>query len=102
MRAQHNALLDGGVDLVGLARTMVLDPELPATWLGPDSNDPEFPVFVSPPTGGVTAWYTMRLTALAEDREQTFDPILTAAIADYESRDARRVPAWTATFGPTA
>jgi 2,4-dienoyl-CoA reductase-like NADH-dependent reductase (Old Yellow Enzyme family) len=63
----------GDVDLVGLARAMVLDPELASTWLGPDPADPEFPVFVSPPAGGVTAWYTMRMTALAEDREQSFE-----------------------------
>jgi hypothetical protein len=35
-------------DLVGFARTTVLDPELRSTWLGPDSTDPEFPAFVSP------------------------------------------------------
>ena len=98
-RRQAAELIEGGdADLVGLARTMVLDPELPATWLGPESTDPEFPEFVSPPAGGVTAWYTMRLTALAEDREQSFDPTLAEAVVDYESRDAHRVAGWNAKF----
>lgn len=79
---------------------MVLDPELPSTWLGPDSTDPEFPAFVSPLAGGVTAWYTMRLTALTEDREQSFDSTLAEAVAEYESRDADRVPGWNAKFRP--
>ena len=58
----------------------------PSTWLGPDSTDPEFPAFVSPLAGG-TAWYTMRLTALTEDREQSFDSTLAEAVAEYESRE---------------
>ncbi|MDX2381764.1 MAG: oxidoreductase [Acidimicrobiia bacterium] len=101
-RQAAELIADGGVDLVGLARAMVLDPELPSTWLGPDSSDPEFPAFVSPPPGGVTAWYTMRMTALAEDREQSFDPTLAEAVAEYDFRDARRVAGWNTRFGHIA
>ena len=99
-REAAELVAEGGMDLVGLARTMVLDPALPATWFSPDSTDPDFPTFISPPAGGVTAWYTMRLTALAEDREQSYNPTLDKALADYESRDAGRVPSWNAKFGP--
>lgn len=99
-RSQAAELVASGeVDLVGLARSMVLEPELPERWLGPDSADPEFPAFVSPPSGGVTAWYTMRITALAEGSEESFDPSLPQAIEKYEARDAARVPGWNKKFG---
>ncbi len=59
---------------------------------------PRPPTFVSPPPGGITAWYTMRLTALAEDREQSFGPTLAEAVSQYESRDAERDTAWNTKF----
>lgn len=90
----------GAVDLVGVARAMILDPALASTWLGQDSTDPMFPAFVSPPTGGITAWYTMRMTAIAEGREDSFDPLLTDAVAAYEARDVDRVDGWNTKFGP--
>ncbi|MGI9602093.1 MAG: oxidoreductase [Acidimicrobiales bacterium] len=95
------AVESGAVDAVGLARALVLDPDLPTKWLQPEGGDPEFPTFPSPPPGGVTAWYTMRLTALANHNEAGFDPELDTAIADYESRDAERVGAWREQFGTT-
>ena len=82
---------------------MVLDPSLPATWLSPASTDPEFPTFVSPPTGGVTAWYTKRLTALAEDREQSFSPTLDeAALLSTRSRHPEPLRPWTQTSKSSA
>lgn len=90
----------GATDLVGLARTMVVDPEAPTKWLRPQGGDPRFPRFASPPPGGVTAWYTMRLTALAGQTEASFDPTLDEAIAAYESRDADRIATWEQTFSP--
>jgi 2,4-dienoyl-CoA reductase-like NADH-dependent reductase (Old Yellow Enzyme family) len=92
------AVASGAVDAVGIARALALDPELPLKWLRPESGDPEFPTFQSPPPGGVTAWYTMRLTALANDQETAFAPALLTAIADYESRDAKRVGSWREQF----
>ena len=92
------AVGSGVVDVAGLARALVLDPDLPANWLRPEGGDPEFPRFASPPPGGVTAWYTMRLAALANHREAAFSPGLEAALADYESRDAARVTAWNEQF----
>lgn len=88
----------GAVDIAGLARALVLDPDLPAKWLRAESGDPEFPRFRSPPAGSVTAWYTMRLTALASHREAAFRPRPETALADYESRDAARITAWKEPF----
>lgn len=98
-RQAAEVIAGGDVDLVGLARTMVLDPDLATTWLSRCSADPEFPTFDSPPPGGVTAWYTTRLTALGQDREGTFDRTLDAAVTEYETRDAGRVAGWTTRSG---
>jgi hypothetical protein len=97
-REAADAVASGAADLVGLARTMVLDPDLPAKWCQPGGGDPEFPRFDSPPHGGITAWFTMRLAAIANGTDQDFDPSLGAAIDAYESRDAARVARWNQTF----
>jgi 2,4-dienoyl-CoA reductase-like NADH-dependent reductase (Old Yellow Enzyme family) len=93
------AIAGGAVDMVGLARAMVLDPRLANTWMSENGADPEFPKFEVTPPGGVTAWYTMRLTALGEDREDSFEMDLPAAIREYEERDARRCIKWKQRFG---
>lgn len=90
----------GAADLVGLARTMALDPDTPAKWLRPNGGDPRFPRFLSPPPGGITAWFTMRLTSLANHETATFDPTPSQAIDAFESRDAARTATWRQTFGP--
>lgn len=95
-----DAVLTGATDIVGLARAMVLDPDVAAKWLHPDGGDPRFPRFESPPAGGITAWFTMRLTALANGDEGAFDPSLTEAIDTYESRDAERIGTWERAFDP--
>ena len=92
------AMISGAVDVVGLARALVLDPALPAKWLSSEGGDPEFPMFSSPPPGGVTAWYTMRLTALANHDEASFNPELQTVVDDYERRDADRVSRWNLKF----
>jgi len=92
------AVASGATDFVGLARTMALDPQLPAKWLEPSGGDPEFPTFESPPPGGVTAWFTMRLTALAAGDERQFNMTLSEAVAAYEARDADRVDTWKQAF----
>lgn len=98
-----DAITSGAIDVVGIARALVLDPQLANTWFTDRGGDPEFPRFTSPPSGGMTAWFTMRLTALAEDREDTFALDLPSAIQDYEARDERRRETWQQTFalGPT-
>jgi 2,4-dienoyl-CoA reductase-like NADH-dependent reductase (Old Yellow Enzyme family) len=89
-----DAVASGAVDMVGLARAMVLDPQLAKAWLTEKGGDPDFPKFESNPPGGITAWYTMRLTALGEDREDAFTLDLPSAIRIYEDRDAQRCIAW--------
>ena len=60
-RAQAaDAVARGLTDMVGLARAVVLSPDLPSRWLSGAGGDPVFPRFAAPPAGGVTAWYTMR------------------------------------------
>lgn len=89
-------------DVVGLARALVIDPELPSRWLGPEPDDPVFPRFDSPPPGGVTAWYTMRLTDLARRAENDVERSLDDAIREYTARDDARVVAWNDSFGPAS
>lgn len=93
-----DAVESGAVDMVSLARAMVLDPRLADTWLTKEGGDPEFPVFKSPPSGGVTAWYTMRLTALGEDSENKFTLDPHSALRAYELRDAQRCVKWQKKF----
>ena len=96
-----DAVAEGSADLVGLARAMVLDPRLAEVWLREQGGDPAFPTFESPPPGGVTAWYTLRLTALGEDKEATFALDPKSAIQIYEDRDATRCITWRKRFPVT-
>ncbi|MEJ7799621.1 MAG: hypothetical protein WKF60_03825 [Ilumatobacter sp.] len=93
-----DAVATGTTDVVGLARTMVLNPGVASEWLHPDGSDPQFPSFGSPPAGGITAWFTMRLTALANCDEDAFDSTLREAIDAYEPRDAERTGTWKRVF----
>ena len=88
-RAQAEELVSRGVvNIVGLARALVLEPSLPNCWKNGKSLDPKFPRFARTPEGGVTAWYTMQLTQIAKDRrEDNID--IDQAIARYEARDAK-------------
>ena len=98
-REAVDAVATGATDIVGLARTMALDPDVAAKWLGRGGADPQFPRFESPPAGGITAWFTMRLAALANGDEDDFKPSLSEAIEAYEARDADRIATWEGTFG---
>lgn len=99
-RAQAvQALQDGSADAIGLARAMALNPALTTVWLSDAGGDPEFPRFDNPPRGGVTAWYSMRLTALGEDREDQFTQSPAEALQAYDSRDAGRCDIWRNRFG---
>jgi hypothetical protein len=89
---------NGDADMVGLARPMVLDPDLAHNWLGPNPTDPVFPTFESPPPGAITSWYAMRLAALAHGEGATLDATPSAALEAYESRDAERVDDWNDEF----
>ncbi|WP_319533706.1 NADH:flavin oxidoreductase/NADH oxidase family protein [uncultured Cohaesibacter sp.] len=93
----EEAITLGKADVVGLARALVIDPELPQKWKVDPNYDPVFPRFEAPPEGGITAWYTMRMTdwASGEDREALG---LRDAISTYEARDREREPRWNARF----
>ncbi|MEM1199835.1 MAG: oxidoreductase, partial [Pseudomonadota bacterium] len=93
------ALSSGAADMVGLARAMALDPQLANAWLSEEGGDPAFPTFAAPPPGGITAWYSMRLTALGEDREDAFALDPGAALEAYDARDEQRCERWLAQFG---
>lgn len=81
-------------DIVGIARALVIDPELPNHWLSDRQVNPAFPRFENPPEGGITAWYSMRLTAIGEDRETTWAMDLETAIQEYDQRDRNRIDFW--------
>jgi 2,4-dienoyl-CoA reductase-like NADH-dependent reductase (Old Yellow Enzyme family) len=95
-----DAVSSGAVDMVGVARAMALEPRLANTWLSQEGSDPEFPQFDSVVPGGITAWYTMRLTALGEDRENEFKLDIPTAVRQYEARDAARCFSWKKKFLP--
>ena len=94
----ETSIAKGAVDLVGLARAMVLNPSLANDWLIGNKNMPEFPRFEEPPPGGITAWYTMLLTALGQDTEGNFTLDLASAIRIYEERDELRCKKWRKKF----
>ena len=92
------ALQEGAANAISLGRAMILNPSLANAWLSDAGGDPEFPVFDAPPRGGVTAWYSMRLTALGEDNECQFDLSPADALEAYEARDAERCEIWRNRF----
>ncbi|WP_406871192.1 oxidoreductase (plasmid) [Thioclava sp. 'Guangxiensis'] len=91
-------LVDGSADAISLARAMVLNASLANMWLSDAGGDPEFPTFNAPPRGGVTAWYSMRLTALGEDREEKFVLSPAEALDAYDKRDTQRCETWRNRF----
>jgi 2,4-dienoyl-CoA reductase-like NADH-dependent reductase (Old Yellow Enzyme family) len=93
-----NALENDAVDFVGVARAFVLNPELANDWQNGTDGDIEFPRFEAPPQGGITAWYTMYLTAISNDSDRSFDLDLTSAIRLYEERDEIRCVNWLRKF----
>lgn len=99
-RAQACAVLaSGAVDVVGLARAFCLEPSLPALWKQGRTLAPAFPRFAETPLGGVTAWFTLRMTALASGDTAGVPDDLNAAIELYETRDRARTARWLAHFG---
>ena len=94
-------LQDKSTDLVGLARAMVLNPNLANDWFAGIHQTLSFPRFDSPPTEGITAWYTMRINAIAMDQEQDFSPPLALALKQYLERDELKSISWNAFFNPS-
>ncbi len=95
---QMLAARDSGIDVIGLARALILDPALPQR-LQAGGEFPAFPRFDAPPEGGVTAWYTMRITSMAQGTEGDSPDAMQDVIARYEARDHARAETWVQTFG---
>lgn len=94
----EEAVMSGAVDVVGLARALVLEPALPNLWMAKQTPEPAFPRFSDAPEGGITAWYTMRLTDIGADKETDDVGDLGQAIGDYEVRDSIRTEIWSRHF----
>ena len=99
-REQVEDALTKGVDLIGLARALIIEPSLPEIWQSDQQNDPTFPRFSEAPEGGITAWYTMQMTAIAEGNEIAVSGNLSEALEDYEKRDKARTDVWLRHFSP--
>ena len=99
-RAQaENALASGCVDVVGLARALALEPGSPNLWKAGDNSLPKFPRFSESAEGGITAWYTMRLTDLGEETDhKSSGRGLLEALKEYEVRDNLRAEVWKGHF----
>lgn len=93
-----NALTSGAADIIGMGRAMILNTELPKTWLSNAGGDPKFPRFESTIPGGLTAWYTMVINAIANDEEDAFSLDLASAIRAYEARDFGKCVKWKKKF----
>jgi 2,4-dienoyl-CoA reductase-like NADH-dependent reductase (Old Yellow Enzyme family) len=93
-----DAVASGAVDMVGLARAMALEPGLPNAWLSGKGGDPDFPRFESVPPSGITDWFIMRLAALGEDREDSFDLDIATAMQQFEDRTQLHAASWKETF----
>ena len=99
-RAQvETALASDSTDVVGLARALVVEPSLPNLWKENQRPDPDFPRFAEAPEGGVTAWYTMRLTEIGTGSEAAAFGDIWQAMSDYEERDRARTEIWLQHFG---
>jgi len=94
----EEAVASGVIDVVGLARALVLEPALPDLWMADQMPDPAFPRFAEAPEGGITAWYTMRLTEIGDDRETSDGGDIRQAIDDYDKRDKIRTEIWRRHF----
>jgi len=94
-----DAVANGAADVVGLARALILEPALPDLWKENQRPEPAFPRFSENPEGGITAWYTMRITEMGEEMEPTEFGDLRQAIQDYDERDKARTEVWLRHFG---
>ena len=94
----EDAVASGAVDVIGLARALVLEPSLSDHWKSDRTPEPVFPRFSDAPEGGITAWYTMRLTEIGADKETTAIGNLGQAVRDYEGRDRTRTEIWLRHF----
>lgn len=93
------ALASGAVDCVGLARLLVLDPDLPIRWLAGGEEAPSFPRFKDPAEGAVTAWYTQRIRAIGDGAAAPAGEDAAAALAAVSVRREANASRWRRRFG---
>lgn len=94
----ETAVASGAVDMVGIARAFALEPSLANLWYKEQMTEPVFPQFIDPPKGGVTAWYTMRLTEIGENKNLLKASDVERATKAYNVRDLERTQIWTQHF----
>jgi 2,4-dienoyl-CoA reductase-like NADH-dependent reductase (Old Yellow Enzyme family) len=95
-RGMESALESGAADVVGLARPLAFEPDLPRQLMDGSRNraDPLDDVFRSGlPRGAETAWYAAQLLRLAHDTEpeRSLDPV--AALRWYEATGTAKAAA---------
>jgi len=95
--SRKDVVASGAVDIVGLARAR---PRAFTSRPLESRTKPEpfFPRFSDVPEGGITAWYTMRLTEIGADKETPVFGDLGQAIRDYEARNRSRTRIWLRHF----
>lgn len=93
-----DAVSEGIIDIVSLGRALAINHQLANTWLSESGGDPVFPRFKTTVPGGVTAWYTMRITSIGEENEDSFELDLPTAVRLYDERDAKRCIQWKKKF----
>lgn len=87
------AIASGAIDAIGLARALILNPFLPRDWMN-GSADPEFPSFTHTVPGGVTAWYTRAIKAIAEGMADMPERDMRAALKWLETVKSEQTAAW--------
>ncbi len=92
------AIASGTADIVGLARALAIEPALLKLWQAGQRDGPTFPKFTDPPEGGITAWYTMRLSEIGDGCTSYQVDNIDQAIKAYEERDLERTNIWRAYF----
>ena len=98
-RQQAEAVIASGVvDVVGLARALILEPSLPNLWKNGQMLKPIFPRFSQNLEGGITAWYTMKMSEIGGHEKTSISNDLRQSIQDYEERDAIRTNVWLQHF----
>ena len=93
-RAGLNAALSGAADLTGMARALVVEPDLPRRLLDGTATravevEDRFPDPM--PAGGATAWYGTQLLRIGAGGDPESALAMDAALHDYAAHDAALV-----------
>jgi len=92
------AIASGVVDFVGIARGLILEPELPKRWEANDFISPNFPSFENPPEGSLTAWFTTRMSDIGSDVDLEIERDLYEAVSMYRARNLEKTRIWQNNF----